>query len=285
LGKPAARKDDLHTCPVATPVPHAGGPITGPGCTSVLIGGKPAARVGDKCTCSGAVDIIVTGSSGVFIGGKPAARMGDITAHGGVIVGGCGSVLIGETAGNDFFLKPDMSGESTPDDFVMPSEEEKVRIIYETIQVCIVLLQKKLVLLKMNDARTLKQFKKWFGSIDEVAKQIIINRIERELNFFESLTEHDFEDLQDERYRRKTYAMAYPEDEMHTILLGDRFWSAGINNNISSVNVLIHEISHFYDIGNTRDFDYGFKQCLHVAKNIPEKALYNADSFAFFIES
>jgi uncharacterized Zn-binding protein involved in type VI secretion len=35
------------------------------------------------------------GSSTVLIGGKPAARMGDSTAHGGTIVAGLATVLIG----------------------------------------------------------------------------------------------------------------------------------------------------------------------------------------------
>ena len=92
----AARLTDMHTCPMVTgTVPHVGGPITGPGCATVLIGGVPAAIVGDILTCVGPPDSIVMGSSTVFIGGMPAARMGDTTAHGGLIVGGCPSVIIG----------------------------------------------------------------------------------------------------------------------------------------------------------------------------------------------
>jgi hypothetical protein len=70
-----------------------------PGVPTVLIGGMPAAVMGDMCTCVGPPDSIILGSAGVFIGGKPAARMGDMTAHGGSIVAGCPSVLIGETGG------------------------------------------------------------------------------------------------------------------------------------------------------------------------------------------
>jgi uncharacterized Zn-binding protein involved in type VI secretion len=101
MGKPAARISDMHTCPMVTPglppIPHVGGPIVGPGCPTVLIGGMPAAVMGDMCTCVGPPDTIVLGSSGVMIGGKPAARMGDTCAHGGAIVVGCPTVLIGET--------------------------------------------------------------------------------------------------------------------------------------------------------------------------------------------
>ncbi|MCG9972586.1 PAAR domain-containing protein [Christiangramia crocea] len=96
MGKPAARISDMHTCPLFNgPVPHVGGPILPPGSPTVLIGGVPAARVGDMAVCTGPPDSIITGSSTVFIGGMPAARMGDTTAHGGTIVIGEPTVLIG----------------------------------------------------------------------------------------------------------------------------------------------------------------------------------------------
>ena len=40
-------------------------------------------------------DVVVMGSTTVMICKKPAARMGDSTAHGGKIVVGCPTVLIG----------------------------------------------------------------------------------------------------------------------------------------------------------------------------------------------
>ncbi len=92
---PAARITDNHVCPATTgPIPHVGGPIV-QGCQSVLIGGVPAARVGDAATCVGPTDLIRMGSLTVLIGGKPAARIGDLCAHGGAIVQGCPTVLIG----------------------------------------------------------------------------------------------------------------------------------------------------------------------------------------------
>jgi len=92
---PAARLTDMHVCPMVTGiVPHVGGPILPPCCPTVLIGGLPAARVGDMLTCVGPPDVIVLGSFTVLIGGQPAARMGDMTAHGGVIVGPCCPMVI-----------------------------------------------------------------------------------------------------------------------------------------------------------------------------------------------
>jgi len=61
----------------------------------VLIGGLPAAVVGGMATCAGPPDTIIKGSATVMIGGMPAARMGDQTAHGGVIVAGFPQVDIG----------------------------------------------------------------------------------------------------------------------------------------------------------------------------------------------
>jgi uncharacterized Zn-binding protein involved in type VI secretion len=97
MGQPAARVTDLHVCPMLTVlVPHVGGPIMPPGAPTVLIGGMPAARVSDMALCVGPPDVIIPpGAPTVLIGGLPAARMGDMTAHGGVIVLGCFTVLIG----------------------------------------------------------------------------------------------------------------------------------------------------------------------------------------------
>jgi uncharacterized Zn-binding protein involved in type VI secretion len=95
---PAARVTDMHTCPMVTGVvPHVGGPILPPGEPTVLIGFLPAARVTDKCLCVGPPDIIVKGSPTVWIGKRFAARVLDLTVHGGVIVLGCPTVLIGDT--------------------------------------------------------------------------------------------------------------------------------------------------------------------------------------------
>ena len=96
MGMPAARITDMHVCPMLTVlVPHVGGPILPPGGVTVLIGGLPAACMGDMLVCVGPPDTIVKGSATVLIANKPAARMLDNCAHGGMIVGGFPTVLIG----------------------------------------------------------------------------------------------------------------------------------------------------------------------------------------------
>jgi len=96
MGAPAARLTDMHVCPMVTGVvPHVGGPISAPGAPTVLIGKMPAALVTDMAVCVGPPDMIALGSVTVLIGGMPAARMGDTCAHGGAIVMGYPTVLIG----------------------------------------------------------------------------------------------------------------------------------------------------------------------------------------------
>jgi uncharacterized Zn-binding protein involved in type VI secretion len=100
MPQPAARVGDMHVCPMVTPatppIPHVGGPVLPPGAPTVMIGGMPAAVVGGMCTCVGPPDAIIPpGGATTLIGGQPAARMGDMTAHGGSIVIGCPTVLIG----------------------------------------------------------------------------------------------------------------------------------------------------------------------------------------------
>lgn len=95
MGQPAARLSDMHVCPMVTVVvPHVGGPII-MGAPTVLTCMLPQARVGDPLVCVGPPDVIVLGSFTVLVCGQPAARLGDLTAHGGTIILGAPTVLIG----------------------------------------------------------------------------------------------------------------------------------------------------------------------------------------------
>ncbi|WP_404365764.1 PAAR domain-containing protein [Marinobacter sp.] len=95
MGKPAAVLGSYHACPAKTgKVPHVGGPVlaTSP---NVTVGGLPVCCVGDKLVCVGPPDTVVAGSATVTANGKPIARLGDGTAHGGKIVAGNPTVLVG----------------------------------------------------------------------------------------------------------------------------------------------------------------------------------------------
>jgi uncharacterized Zn-binding protein involved in type VI secretion len=95
MGKPAAVLGSFHTCPAITDnTPHGGGPALATS-ANVTVGGLPIACVGDRLVCAGPPDTISTGSATVIVNGKPVARLGDFTAHGGKITAGNPSVLIG----------------------------------------------------------------------------------------------------------------------------------------------------------------------------------------------
>lgn len=96
MGQPAARLTDLHVCPKVDPgpTPHVGGPILS-GWPTVLIGKLAAARQTDQVFCVPGAAQIMKGSTTVRIGKQPAARIGDPTQHGGTIVKGWPTVLIG----------------------------------------------------------------------------------------------------------------------------------------------------------------------------------------------
>jgi uncharacterized Zn-binding protein involved in type VI secretion len=96
---PASRITDMHICPMVTPgvppIPHVGGPVSGPCAPTVIIGGLPAARVTDMCVCVGPPDLIAMGSTTVITAGMPQARIMDPTAHGGMLMMGCPTVIVG----------------------------------------------------------------------------------------------------------------------------------------------------------------------------------------------
>lgn len=97
---PASRVGDMHVCPMVTPgvppIPHVGGPVLPPGGITVIIGGMPAARVGDMCVCVGPPDAIMMGAMTVIVCGMPQARIMDPTVHGGMLVLGCPTVIVGD---------------------------------------------------------------------------------------------------------------------------------------------------------------------------------------------
>ena len=98
-GMPASRVGDMHVCPMVTPglppIPHVGGPILPPCSVNVLTGKIPQARITDMCVCVGPPDVLVKGSVTVLVNKLPAIRIGDMTVHGGSVIVGLPTVLIG----------------------------------------------------------------------------------------------------------------------------------------------------------------------------------------------
>ncbi|MBK8941566.1 MAG: PAAR domain-containing protein [Polyangiaceae bacterium] len=125
---PAARITDMHTCPMVNPgpVPHVGGPEIS-GSPNVITGFMPQGRVGDSLICVPAIDKIAAGSPTVLVNNMQAARLGDPTVHGGRIVAGCPTVIIGDTGQGSTFTGASANG--TP--FCEECEKAKQKAIQE----------------------------------------------------------------------------------------------------------------------------------------------------------
>lgn len=241
----------------------------GPGCATVLIGGKPAAVTGDACGCVGPPNTITGGSTGVYIGGKPAARKGDGCAHGGKVTSGLKSVLIGER-GNEAKKKE-------------LSVEEKVKIINESLERCVLMLENKLKMMLEYDPQIFKEFGKWFGLVTKRKRDIILKRIRKALEVCKDLRVSNFEldiESEDENLIGYVYSIKGCRPKIY---VGVKFWKIENDSEKSRAGVIIHELSHLKDVGKTNDTTYGRNDSLTLATIYPNEALYNADSFEFFI--
>jgi uncharacterized Zn-binding protein involved in type VI secretion len=269
----------MHVCPKASPngVPHVGGQIMG-GCKTVWINGKLAATAGDACICVGEPDTIVTGSCSVFIEDKPAARLGDLCAHGGKVTSGSHSVFIG---GRRVKYQGQLASGGI-EIYREPTKKEKEKAIKRAIKDCIALLERKLGLLEQEDPKTLEDFKKWFGRDDEEARGEILNRIKNALVVSKGLSEKSFIDETIEEKNEDLYAEVYHRDKAHKIYVNELFWKAEQTGVDSKVGVVIHELSHFKDVGRTKDYVYK-SLCLDLAKSLPNDALFNASNFEYFV--
>lgn len=96
MPKPAAFLGSLHVCPQVTGVvPHVGGPAMGMA-VMVMVGGPVAVNTNNISVCVGPPDKVAMASTTVMAQGKPMARMGDLCGHGGSIVLGMPTIIVGD---------------------------------------------------------------------------------------------------------------------------------------------------------------------------------------------
>ncbi|WP_323164813.1 PAAR domain-containing protein [Pseudomonas atacamensis] len=100
MAKPAARITDPTSCPI----PGHGPKAIASGSPDVFFDGLAAATKGDTCTCGSALASAV--SSTVFINGKNAALVGTVGTHGDIVIGGSGTVIIGDSHSPAPFTAP-----------------------------------------------------------------------------------------------------------------------------------------------------------------------------------
>jgi hypothetical protein len=184
-------------------------------------------------------------------------------------------VFIGESMVLKFLLPTDGFDEE-------PSGKDKIAIVSRVIKECIVLLENRLALLVKDDPGTIESFERWFGPYAPDRKSVIVGRMERQIAFFRELNLRMFDKISYEGDYQKLFAMVYSTDECYTIYLGNHFWKDKSSRKYTKTSVLIHEVSHFESLGGTFDHDYD-DECEDLAKKRPHIALYNADSYAFFI--
>jgi uncharacterized Zn-binding protein involved in type VI secretion len=291
---PAARVSDMHVCPMVTGVvPHVGGPILPPCSPTVLIGFLPAARITDQAVCVGPPDIIVKGSPTVLINGLMAARVGDITAHGGNIILGCFTVIIGEV-GMGVPPSSDVAAPTAPassaskegDGLSPPPAEDWVsknqEVLKQTLKDQAKMLQDKKAELEKWDDPAKADFKRWFGKTDDESKNKIRDRIDKMIELNKNFKVEQFKPASPEKNNR--FAYVYPTDKTKSVYIDKAFHNAPAKGKDSRAGAISHEMSHFDTVGGTKDHQYGPGKCKKLAEKDPDKALENADSFEYFLE-
>ena len=314
-GKPAARVTD--------PTTH-GSPLSpGPGSPNVLIGGLPAWRtIVDQHACPATsvtgpdgVGNVIIGSPSVFINNQMACRIQDIVVEKpGLAMGpvnpiavGCPTVLIGEAgSGQPAAVSPAAAkieakapapaaaatvGIGMPADPLTKWRQDKKDVIEKALAAQRKLLgAKKAELAKWDDAGRAK-FKKAFGKDDEESRKAMQGRIDRMLGLNKNMTVDNFKPADPSKPDR--FAYVYPNDDKHTVYLDQAFDKAPETGEDSKGGALAHEMSHFDDVGGTRDkFKdynddkpvYGQDASRQLAKAQPNLAMKHADSFEYYVE-
>ena len=165
------------------------------------------------------------------------------------------------------------------------SQADKIKIIQARAGLIGLLTDAKASLATWDDAAK-ASFKTSFGTDSAAAHDLISGRVDRELALVNSMTLSNFKI--DASAGSGTFAYVYPGDSTHTVHLGPSFWSAPLSGVDSSAGTLRHEISHFRDIGGTKDGfpnpTYGLPASSGLAGSSPGNALHHADTFEYYLE-
>ena len=244
-----------------------------------------------------------------------AARMGDPTVHGGVIVVGCPTVLIGEVGsggagggggGDDkedksiletlsswissFFESPETKGSR-----VVGMDADKAdEAINQALKNQRLLLEAKKKELEKWDDNAKANFKKAFGSESEENRNKIQARIDRMLELNKSMTLENFKIADPPDPKKQRFAYVIPSNNDHIVYLDISFGTAQDTGEDSRAGALAHEMSHLNDIGGTKDKFiginndepiYGLTASRQLAVEHPELAIQHADSFEYYVEN
>ncbi|TCO54100.1 M35 family metallo-endopeptidase [Actinocrispum wychmicini] len=129
----------------------------------------------------------------------------------------------------------------------------------------------------LHDDPKSNRYQKWFGKWTE-------KRYDKVTSVFRRI-DHDSDDITyDGDCREDALAYVRADDPDHIWLCPD-YWDIPLTGVGSQAGTLVHEESHFDVNGGTKDYAYGTEDCKDLAKDDPNKAVANADSYAFFVET
>ena len=131
-------------------------------------------------------------------------------------------------------------------------------------------------------------FLKWFGTAGGDARALIALRIEKMLLLVKTRRHEDILRAGFDKDRwigyGAVFAYVYRDDPDQRIFIGADYHAAPDTGSDSRAGVLIHEMSHFSEVGGTMDYWYGQAECAKLARSNSSEALRNADSFEYFME-
>jgi len=118
-------------------------------------------------------------------------------------------------------------------------------------------------------------YAKWFGA-RSITREARVKTVLGKLNSLSKLTYN----CGGPSCTSSTYGYVYPTDTAaKNVYLCGAFWPVVVEQ----VRTLVHEATHFNDIGGTQDYAYGMTPCQNLAKSTPDKAVYNADNNCYYV--
>jgi Lysine-specific metallo-endopeptidase/Bacteriophage T4 gp5 C-terminal trimerisation domain len=133
-----------------------------------------------------------------------------------------------------------------------------------------------------KDKKARANFKRWFGATDKKAREKIGTRIDKMIALNKNFKVDQFGEATPPDPNR--FACVYPTDKSHAVYIDKAFDAAPATGQDSAAGTLSHEMSHFNDIGGTKDYIYGTVNAKALATTDSAKALDNADNFEYYLE-
>jgi len=126
---------------------------------------------------------------------------------------------------------------------------------------------------------------KWFGAYDVTRSNTVQNTYKAARDRLQSVGYSV--DCAGSSCSANTYAYVFPSDSTHTIYVCGVFWKVATATCTidSQPGTLVHEMTHFADVGKTQDHAYGTTACQNLATTSPAKAVNNADNYEYYAES